>query len=103
MASTPEGKVKAKVNKMLAEIPRCYRFMPVQNGMGTPGLDYYLCINGHFVAIETKTPGKDLTPRQKGTRQQIEDAGGLVLVVKDDETLVVAKAAIAELIRGVTA
>lgn len=78
---TPEGKVKAKVNRALAKLPRAYKFMPVQNGMGAPGLDYYCCIGGLFVAIETKVEGKHLTDRQKATRDQIEAAGGLVFTI----------------------
>lgn len=84
---TPEGKVKALVNRALLKIQRCYKFMPVQNGMGAPGLDYYCCINGLFVAIETKVPGKDLTPRQTTTRDSIEAAGGLVFVIHDQKEI----------------
>lgn len=80
---TPEGKVKAKVNRALAKLPHTYKFCPVQNGMGAPGLDYYCCIGGLFVAIETKVPGKDMTDRQKITRDQIEAAGGLVFCIHD--------------------
>lgn len=80
---TPEGKVKAKVHRALAKLPSVYKFMPVQNGMGAPALDYYCCIDGLFVAIETKVPGKDMTDRQKLTRDQIEAAGGMVFVIHD--------------------
>lgn len=85
---TPEGRVKAKVKRRLKELPRRYHFMPVQNGMGAPALDFYCCINGKFVAIETKAPGKHLTPRQENTRAEILAAGGMVFVVDDDFTLV---------------
>lgn len=85
--TTPEGRVKAKVSRALSALPRCYRFMPVQNGMGKPGLDYYCCIRGHFIAIETKVPGKNLTVRQETTKAEIEAAGGTVFVVRDDEEL----------------
>ena len=81
---TPEGRVKAKVKKALATLPRRYHFMPVQNGMGAPALDFYCCINGKFVAIETKTPGKAMTPRQLETTSQIIAAGGIVHMVLDD-------------------
>lgn len=86
---TPEGKVKVKVNRRLKEHfgERCYRFCPVQNGMGAPGLDYYCCIDGLFVAIETKAPGKTLTGRQKITRVSIKKAGGLVFEIHDDKEL----------------
>lgn len=88
---TPEGRVKAKVNKALKELGTgCFKFMPVQNGFGIPGLDYFLCWHGKFVAIETKVKGKKLTPRQEETKRQIEEAGGLVLVVDDDDSLAIA-------------
>jgi hypothetical protein len=85
---TPEGRVKAKVNKMLAEFGSdVWRFMPVQSGYGTPALDYLLCFRGHFVSIETKKAGEDLTPLQKSTRRDMWAAGGIVLRVRDDEEL----------------
>ncbi len=88
--STPEGLVKAMVNRQLAQLSRVYRFMPVQNGMGAPGLDYYLCCAGCFVSIETKAKGKALTARQQITKKAIEDAGGKVFVVDDAYSLTVA-------------
>jgi hypothetical protein len=84
---TPEGKVKAKVDRALASLSNCYKFKPVQNGMGAPGLDYYCSINGRFVSIETKVPGKNLTPRQEITKSQIEASGGLVFVIRDDDDI----------------
>ena len=82
---TPEGKVKANLKRRLrAAFKDAYVFMPVQNGMGAPGLDFYCCIHGMFVAIETKAPGKELTERQDITRQQILAAGGLVFKVSCD-------------------
>lgn len=83
---TPEGKVKAKVNRRMRDHfgTRLYRFMPVQNGMGAPSLDYLCCVSGLFVAIETKVPGKHMTPRQIITRDEIEMAGGLVFEIHDD-------------------
>ena len=86
---TPEGRVKAKVDRALKKHfgVRCYPFKPVQNGMGAPGLDYYCCIAGLFVAIETKVPGKGLTPRQSDTRSQIIGAGGIVFVIHDENEI----------------
>ena len=85
--STPEGRVKMKVNKALAQWECVYRFMPVQNGMGSPALDYINCINGYFVAIETKVPGKQLTPRQKLTARAIAYASGQVYVIRDQNDI----------------
>ena len=84
---TPEGKVKAKVNRALATLPRCFKHMPVMNGLGAPGLDYWCCVNGRFIGIETKVKGKTFTPRQKCTKEQVEAAGGKVFMVDDDDTL----------------
>lgn len=88
---TPEGKVKAKVNEALKPFgPNLWKFMPVQTGYGIPGLDYLLCVKGHFVAIETKVKGKHLTARQYETKQRIESAGGKVFVVDDLPSLDIA-------------
>lgn len=85
---TPEGRVKAKVKKALDTLGAdCWRFMPVQTGFGSPALDYLLSIRGRFVAIETKAPGKGLTPLQEGTKAAIEAAGGIVLIVWDETSL----------------
>lgn len=88
MAQTPEGRVKAMVKKRLDGLKDdCYRFMPVQSGFGAQTLDYLNCIRGHFVAIETKAPGKKLTPMQNATKERIEKAGGIVLVIWDEASL----------------
>ena len=79
------------VNKALKTLgPECWKFMPVQSGYGTVALDYLLSIRGRFVAIETKAPGKSLTPLQEGTKAAIEEAGGIVLVVWDESSLAIA-------------
>lgn len=105
---TPEGRIKDKVKRALARLTYrsapylpapisvpVYSFMPVQNGFGKPGLDFYLCINGKFVAIETKARfGVPMTARQTLTAQEITQAGGLFFLVYDDDTLSKAIAAI---------
>lgn len=83
---TPEGKVKAKLNKLLACWDKVYRFMPVQSGLGAATLDYLLSVNSHFLAVETKAPGKKMTPRQEHTAAQIRSAGGTVIVFDGDTT-----------------
>lgn len=88
---TPEGRVKAKVKKALDTLKTdVWRFMPVQTGFGSPALDYLLCIRGRFVSIETKAPGKKLTPLQESTKAAMEAAGGIVLVVWDESSLEIA-------------
>ncbi len=84
---TPEGKIKAKLRKRLDALTNCYVFMPVQQGLGASTLDYLCCINGRFVAIETKAPGKKMTPRQVAVTHNILDAGGDVFLVDSDETI----------------
>lgn len=84
--STPEGKVKDMVRRGLAKLSHIYKFMPVQNGMGAPALDFFLCAGGWFIAIETKKPGAKPTPRQETTIGEIEEAHGLVFVVDDQES-----------------
>ncbi len=81
---TPEGKVKAKVRRILEKYPR-YEFWPVPSGYGVSSLDCLLCRDGKFVAIETKAPGKTPTPRQLKTIKDIESAGGKVFVIDGDQ------------------
>ena len=77
---TPEGKVKAKVKRLLQKYG-CYQFWPVQTGYGAPTLDCLGCHNGFFFGIETKAPGKRPTPRQRLTIEDMEAAEGVVFVV----------------------
>ncbi len=77
---TPEGKVKNEVKKQL-KLLGAYQFWPVQTGMGAPTLDCLCSINGRFVGIETKAPGKRPTPRQELTINAICNSGGITLVI----------------------
>ena len=88
MGVTPEGKVKKLVKTTIAKYEGVYVFMPVQTGFGTKTLDFLLCANGSFVAIETKAPGKKPTPLQHLTIGEILGAGGKTIVLDgawDDE------------------
>ena len=78
--TTPEYKVKALVKKAL-KAHGVYWHCPVQNGMGAPSLDFICCVEGRYVAIETKAPGGWYTPRQDRTRAAIMDAGGRVFLI----------------------
>lgn len=99
---TPEGKVKDAINKLLVR-NGCWRYMPVQNGLGRTGIpDIIGCIPtmitpdmvgkviGQFIAVETKAPGKlsRVTPNQQRELQGIADAGGIA-VLADDVSIVV--------------
>ena len=83
---TPEGKVKEQVKKLLKQYGAYYH-MPVMNGMGAPTLDFIVCCNGVFLAVETKAPGKKPTPRQQITITDMKRAGASVFVVSNDEEL----------------
>jgi hypothetical protein len=85
---TPEGKVKALVKAAL-KLHDAWSFMPVQNGMGTPSLDF-LCaarFRGMAVmfAVETKAPGKKPTPRQELTIAAMQAVGIKVFVIDGEK------------------
>lgn len=83
---TPEGKVKNKVKEVLKKYG-AYWHCPVQNGMGSPSLDFVCCFRGRYFAIETKAGNKKPTPRQETTIHTIQSAGGLAFVVNEVEGL----------------
>lgn len=77
---TPEGKVKARVKKVL-KAAGAYQFWPVQMGYGAATVDCIGCYKKMFYAIETKAPGKHPTPRQELTIKDMRDAEGAVFVI----------------------
>lgn len=84
---TPEGRVKAEIKKYLDSIG-AYHVWPVPTGYGSPLLDCYASIRGHFFAIEVKAPGKKPTSRQMQTILEINRKGGEALyVTKLDDLL----------------
>ncbi len=86
--ATPEGITKKKIVDLLKKYG-CYYFMPVQNGMGAPGLDFHCCVHGVAFFVEAKAwnTTKSMTARQTQTATKIMDAGGHVFMVRDPETL----------------
>jgi hypothetical protein len=89
--ATPESRVKEMVKRLLRrEFPVVYWHMPVQNGMGAPALDFHCSVDGLYVAIETKAPGKHMTPRQVQTGEQITNSGGLVFTIHDECEMIIA-------------
>jgi hypothetical protein len=84
MASTPEGKVKKQIKKVLDNYMGLYYDMPVPSGYGKSGLDFYGCYVGRFFAIEAKAPGKKPTPLQEETIRRIEAADGVAFVISDE-------------------
>lgn len=84
---TPEGKVKKQVKAVIKAYEQyLYGEWPVPGGYGKSGLDFNGCFLGRYFAIETKAPGKELTPRQELTKSRIEAAGGKVFVIGSDGT-----------------
>ena len=84
MANTPEGKVKRAISKALNRLG-AYYFMPVQNGMGHPSIDYLVCYRGHFIGIEAKAPGKTPTQRQWATMEHMRNAGAVTIIIDSVE------------------
>ena len=82
---TPEGKVKARIKKVLDAYKdthgHIWWFMPVQNGMGAAVVDYIGWVRGRAFAIEAKEDGKHPTPRQEGTLAEMASAGAQTFVV----------------------
>lgn len=81
---TPEGKVKAKVRKLLQEVGAYYA-MPLTGGYGNSGVpDFLICKDGKFYGIECKANGGKPTALQLKHLDDIRKAGGIALIV--DET-----------------
>lgn len=81
MAYTPEGKVKAAVDRILKRVG-AYYVKPVSNGMGRHGIpDYIVCFQGRFLGIECKgTDAQRPTPLQQIQMGLIHAAGGATYV-----------------------
>lgn len=81
---TPEGKVKTKVRKVLKEL-NAYYVMPVTAGFGNSGApDYIVCYRGKFFGIECKAGGNNPTALQYKNLKDIQDCGGVALIVNED-------------------
>ena len=88
---TPEAKVKKKVVQVLKEMG-AYYFYPVTGGYGRSGVpDIILCYRGHFVGIECKAGTNKPTPLQEKNMEDIRTAGGVTLVVNEDNVASVSK------------
>ena len=86
-----ETDLKKEANKLLSKLPRC-KLLKTDNmalmvgnkrkvKTRNPGMsDHHLCLNGFFVAIEAKLPGKDLDPDQVVYREDVLKAGGIFIL-----------------------
>jgi Holliday junction resolvase len=84
MAQTPEKKVKAKVVKHLKELG-AYYFYPVTGGYGSSGVpDIVGCYRGTFFGIECKAGNNKPTALQEKNLADITRAGGIALVVNEE-------------------
>ena len=88
MATTPEGKVKKKIDKMLKDHSVWY-FKPQSGPYGSSGIpDYICCVAGELVGIEAKSgPTKKPTALQEKCMADIEKAGGVCFVAFDDTSI----------------
>lgn len=78
---TPEGKIKAKVKRLLNAYRWVYYEMPVPTGYGKSGLDFSCSVAGLALYIETKAPGEWLTSRQCETAMKQYLSGATVLII----------------------
>lgn len=98
MAMTPERRVKAKVRKVLDKLG-AYYVMPVTGGYGNSGApDFLVCLHGRFMGIECKAGKNTTTPLQEKNLRQLSEAGGVALVINDENVDVVE-----EMLKGVSA
>lgn len=88
MATTPEGRVKKRLDLML-KTARVWFYSPQAGPYGRAGIpDRIAIVEGLFVGIECKADkSKKPTRLQIQCMEQIERAGGKCFVVYDDETI----------------
>lgn len=99
MVSTPEVRVKRKVKEVLKDLG-AYYVMPVTSGYGNSGApDFIVCLQGRFVGIECKAGNNKVTVLQRHNLDLIKTAGGIDLVV-NDENVGELKSILVNLIQG---
>lgn len=99
MVSTPEVRVKRKVKEVLKDLG-AYYVMPVTSGYGNSGApDFIVCLRGRFVGIECKAGNNKVTVLQRHNLDLIKTAGGIDLVV-NDENVGELKSILVNLIQG---
>jgi pantoate kinase len=89
---TPEGKVKDKAVKVL-KAHNVYYFFPVTGGFGMSGIpDIICCHEGRFIAIECKAGKNKTTALQDAHLARIRAAGGVAVVINEENIDGLAKA-----------
>jgi len=79
-----EHGVKEAVKRRLKKVGAWWT-MPHQRGFSQAGVpDILACVNGRFLAIETKFGNNKPTTRQTQQIELIEKAGGIALVVNEN-------------------
>ncbi len=81
---TPEGKIKKRVKQQLDALG-AYYFSPQAGIYGRSGVpDIIGCYKGRFFAIETKAGKNKATALQLKELQKIHDAGGVALIINEE-------------------
>lgn len=84
MAATPEKKVKDKVVGIL-KAEGAYYFFPATHGYGRSGVpDIVACVAGRFLAVECKAGRNKPTALQVREIESIRHAGGVAVVVNEE-------------------
>lgn len=91
MAKTPESIVKSKVEKIL-QAYKAYYFFPATHGYGRSGVpDIIVCYRGRFVGIECKAGKGKTTALQDRELEKITTAGGVSLVINENNLIEVSR------------
>lgn len=99
MATTPEGRVKNVIRRVLEEngfarvgtgdyFHKRFYFMPIGGPYSQHGVaDYILCGGGRFGALEAKAGYGKQTELQKDFERQVQSAGGMYAVIRNEQDL----------------
>lgn len=85
--TTPEGKVKEKIDALLTQ-HHAEWLNPATWGMGESGKsDKVVCAYGHYIAIEAKAGKNQPTELQRAALRATLDAGGSACVINEETLL----------------